>query len=99
MGITLVGYSPFYGGNRLPPAVSYTSLLANPLLASIGRLYGRSAAQVLVVWSLSLGVPVNPRTANVGYMNETVDAARDFMDGSFVLDETEMSQLSRLAAG
>jgi hypothetical protein len=33
---------------------------------------------------------------NVGYMNQTADVARDWLDGSFSLDESELLMLSRL---
>jgi hypothetical protein len=32
----------------------------------------------------------------VSYMNETADVARDWMDGSFSLDESELLMLGRL---
>jgi diketogulonate reductase-like aldo/keto reductase len=96
MGITLVGYSTFYGGDALPPAIAPSILLANPLVKSIAKKYNRSTAQVIVAWSLSLGVPVNPRTTNVSYMKDTADVARDWMAGLFSLDESELLMLSRL---
>jgi diketogulonate reductase-like aldo/keto reductase len=96
LGIALVGYSTFYGGGALPPAVAPSSLLANPLVKRIGEKYNRSTAQVLVAWSLSLGVPVNPRTMDLNYMLETANVARDWMAGLFRLDESELLLLSRL---
>ena len=71
MGITPNVYSTFCGGGVLPPAIALNSLLAYPLVKSIGNKYNRSTAQVVVAWSLSLGVPTNPRTIDVKDMKAT----------------------------
>ena len=76
--------------------MSYYSLLENPVVTSIGKSHGYSSAQVLLMWSFTLGVAVNPRTDNVNFMKENVAAAHGFLNSSFVLDVMEMSQLSRL---
>merc|ERR1711924_166000 len=86
MGIALNGYSPFgvadltdgsgsRGGHKWPKSVGTPSLLDEPSLKKIAQNHNATPAQVLIAWSLAVGVPVNPRTDKSEHMRENLDAA------------------------
>jgi len=85
LGITVNGYSPFgvpdlaagggsRGGHTWPPSVGEKSLFDEPLLKDIATKHNASVPQVLIAWSLEVGVSVNPRTMSPLHMKENLKA-------------------------
>ncbi|RCX17032.1 diketogulonate reductase-like aldo/keto reductase [Fontibacillus phaseoli] len=62
-GIFLEAWSPLGQGN----------LLTNDILVSIGKKYGKSAAQVILRWDLQVGVITIPKSVNEGRIIENAD--------------------------
>ncbi len=62
-GIFLEAWSPLGQGN----------LLENDTLVSIGKKYGKSAAQVILRWDLQVGVITIPKSVNEGRIKENAD--------------------------
>lgn len=84
LGIAVTGYSPFgvvdlarggggsRGGHSWPPSVGAATLLKEPAVLSVAAKHNASAAQVLIAWSLAVGVTVNPRTDKVEHMQDNL---------------------------
>ena len=49
-----------------PPSVGAQSLLEEPAVLKVAAARNATAAQVLISWSLAIGVTVNPRTKDEG---------------------------------
>ncbi|WFD36388.1 hypothetical protein MCUN1_003267 [Malassezia cuniculi] len=81
-GIHIVAYSPFGKGAHVQDA----------RLKAIGQKYGKSAAQVLVRWSLQKGYIVIPKSANAGRIREN-------MDVTYELSAEDMDTLDGLERG
>lgn len=62
-GIVLEAWSPLGQGN----------LLENETLVSIGKKYGKTAAQVILRWDLQVGVITIPKSVNEGRIKENAD--------------------------
>jgi len=62
-GIQLEAWSPLGQGN----------LLTNDTLVSIGKKYGKTAAQVILRWDLQVGVITIPKSVNEGRIIENAD--------------------------
>ncbi|WP_410769109.1 aldo/keto reductase [Fontibacillus sp. BL9] len=62
-GILLEAWSPLGQGN----------LLTNDTLVSIGKKYGKTAAQVILRWDLQVGVITIPKSVNEGRITENAD--------------------------
>jgi len=62
-GIQMEAYSPLTRGNKL----------ANPKLAEIAVKYGKSAAQILIRWSLQTGLVVIPKASSPTHLRENAD--------------------------
>lgn len=62
-GIVTEAHSPLGGGN----------LLTNPTIAAIAAAHGKSAAQILIRWSIQLGVMVAARSAHPEHIAENID--------------------------
>lgn len=73
--ITTEAYSPLGVGK----------LLENPTIATIAAAHGKSAAQVLIRWSLQLGNVVIPRSSNPARIAENIDV----FDFELTADEVE----------
>lgn len=80
-GLALVAYSPIAKGN----------VRSDEILAGIGRLHGKSAAQVCLRWLVQQGVVAIPRTSKVERLSENIDVF------DFELMEDEMAAVSALA--
>jgi len=96
LGIVVNGYSPFgvpdlassggsRGGHVWPSKVGTASLLQEPTVKTIAAKKNSSAAQVLIAWSLAVGVPVNPRTTNPDHMIENMMAFNLKLSSSDIL--------------
>ncbi|MET9275268.1 aldo/keto reductase [Kribbella sp. NPDC003557] len=68
-------------------------LLANPVLASIGGKYGKSAAQVMIRWHLQLGNVVIPKTVTPSRIKENFEVF------DFALDNDDMAAIADLETG
>lgn len=82
-GIALEAYSPLTRGRRLDHAT----------LASVAAEAGRTAAQVLIRWSLQKGFVVLPRSSNAGRIAENATVF------DFALDDAQMTTLDALDEG
>ena len=80
LGVVLEGYSPLARGQGL----------SHPLVGAIAERHRRSAAQVLIRWSIQQGVPAIPRSRDRG----RIAANRDVFD--FALEDSEMEALDGL---
>jgi len=69
------------------------TLLANPTVAGIAAAHGKTAAQVLIRWSVQLGNVVIPRSADPGRIAENAGVF------DFALTEADMDSLSALDDG
>jgi diketogulonate reductase-like aldo/keto reductase len=79
-GIAVEAYSPLTKGRRL----------GDPTVEQVAAEAGRTAAQVLIRWSLQKGFIVIPKSSNAGRIAENA-AVFDF-----VLDEPQMAMLDAL---
>ena len=68
-------------------------LLANPVLATIGTKYGKSAAQVMIRWHLQLGNVVIPKSRTAGRIKENFEVF------DFRLDNDDMATIADLETG
>ncbi len=82
-GIITEAYSPLGTGR----------LLDHPAIAEVAAAHGRSAAQVLIRWSLQLGNVVIPRSSDPARIGENIDVF------DFELTPTQMEVLSDLDDG
>ena len=69
-GIILQSWSPLGGGKDWD---FKGSLLANELLASIGKKYGKSVAQVILRWNIELGIVTIPKSVTPKRIKENMD--------------------------
>ena len=65
-------------------------LFSDPALTDIGRLHGRTAAQVMLRWHLQRGVAVIPKSVHLERMRENLDVF------DFSLSEEEMESIAAL---
>jgi 2,5-diketo-D-gluconate reductase A len=68
-------------------------LLAEPVLAEVGRSRNKSPAQVVLRWHIQLGNIVIPKSVTPSRIRENFDVF------DFSLDDAEMQQISSLATG
>jgi diketogulonate reductase-like aldo/keto reductase len=68
-------------------------LLADPVLAEVGRSVNKSPAQVVLRWHLQLGNVVIPKSVTPSRIRENFDVF------DFALDDAAMAQISSLATG
>ena len=66
------------------------TILALPLIQSVAKAHGRTAAQIIQRWEWQQGVVGNPRTMNSTHMKENLS----FFD--FKLSDIEMEQISTI---
>jgi len=55
------------------PDISSNIVLQEPLLASIGKKYGKSPAQVVLRWNIDLGIVTIPKSITPGRIKENID--------------------------
>lgn len=85
MGIAVQGYCPLGKG----------AALCNATVAAIARAHGRSAAQVLLRWSLQHGVITIPKSTNPAHVRDNVAC----LDGGWSLNAGDMGALDGLHQG
>ena len=61
--------------------------LADPSVLAIAAAHNKTAAQVLIQWEYSEGMPINVRSQNEGHMRENLDSY------DFTLSEDEVKVL------
>lgn len=76
-----------------PLAEGNFGIFSHPLLAEIGRRYGKSPAQVALRWNVQRGISVIPKTTHCQYMKQNLDI------WNFQLTEEEMAQVGSLDLG
>lgn len=76
-----------------PLAEGNFGIFSHPLLAEIGRRYGKSPAQVALRWNVQRGISVIPKTTHCRYMKQNLDI------WNFQLTEEEMTQVDSLDMG
>lgn len=81
LGVAVEAYSPLTRGKNLADAVP----------VAIAKAHGKSAAQVLIRWSLQRGFVVIPKSAR----KERIESNSKVFD--FVLTDEEMTQLDSVA--
>lgn len=84
-GIVMQAWSPFAEGQR--------HIFTNETLLSVGRKYGKTAAQTALRFLLQLGIPVIPKSAREERMRENL-AVFDF-----TLSEEDMASIGSLDDG
>ena len=67
--------------------------VANPVLASIGEKYGKSAAQVALRWHIEQGLVVIPKSNSVARIRE------NSLVFDFVLDADDLAAIAALETG
>ena len=82
-GISITAYSPVARGRADGDA----------LLAKIGKVHGKSAAQASLRWLIQQGIIVIPRTSKAERLKENIDIF------DFKLSDAEMKQIAGLARG
>ena len=82
-GIRLVAYCPLTRGDKLK----------HPLLVTLGRKHGKTAAQVMLRWALQHGVGAIPKSVRTARIDENA-ALFDF-----ALSDADMADLDRLDEG
>lgn len=81
-GIVPEAWGPFAEGKF--------NFFANPILNSIGRKYGKSAAQVALRWNIQRGVVVIPKSTHKECIEENIKI------WDFTLSEDDMDQIAKL---
>ncbi|MEV7607364.1 aldo/keto reductase [Paenarthrobacter sp. NPDC089322] len=83
-GIVTESYSPLGASS---------DLLNAPVLAGVGRKYGKSPGQVVLRWHVQQGLVAIPKTSNPQRMQENMDVF------DFELDHDDLAKLETLDAG
>ncbi|CAG2113675.1 unnamed protein product, partial [Medioppia subpectinata] len=81
-GIKMVAYSPLRGGDY--------QLVDNPVLAAIGKKYGKTAAQVALRWNFQRGVVVLPKAAKKKHQDDNIDIF------NFELAQEDMDKIANI---
>ncbi len=73
-----------------PLAECRNGLLQNPVLAEIGKKYGKTVAQVILRWELQRGIVIIPKSTHIERMEE------NFNIFDFALADEEMQKIAEL---
>ncbi len=73
-----------------PLAERRNGLLENPVLAEIGKKYGKTVAQVILRWELQRGIVIIPKSTHIERMEE------NFNIFDFALTDEEMQKIAEL---
>lgn len=73
-----------------PLVDSRNNIFDNTVIATIGKKYNKSNAQVALRWLIQRGIVAIPRTSNENYMSENIDIF------DFELDDADMKQIATL---
>ena len=70
LGIVVESWSPL-GGSK--PGEVRNSIIQDPLLATIGKKYNKTPAQVILRWNIDLGFITIPKSATPERIRENID--------------------------
>ncbi|WP_277934111.1 aldo/keto reductase [Campylobacter hyointestinalis] len=84
-GVAMESWAPFGEGK--------SGMFSNQTIASIGKKYGKTNAQVILRWLIQMGVVVIPKTVRKERMIENISVF------DFSLDESDMSLMAGLDSG
>ncbi|MFW5625047.1 MAG: aldo/keto reductase, partial [Campylobacter hyointestinalis] len=84
-GVAMESWAPFGEGK--------SGMFSNQTIASIGKKYGKTNAQVILRWLIQRGVVVIPKTVRKERMIENISVF------DFSLDESDMSLIAGLDSG
>ena len=89
-GIHITQYSPFGNQNEIYDAgKNMAKLIDDPLLAEVGKKYGKSGAQTALAWGIAHGHSVIPKS-------KTPSRIRANLGGDFVLEKADLDRLDGL---
>ncbi|CAF1515559.1 unnamed protein product, partial [Adineta steineri] len=100
--IQLVAYSPLGVPDVHRYPVTYQNktltgmsptLLQDPVISSIAKIYNRTEAQIILRWIHQLGVASNPRSMNETHMKENLD----IFANPFIINDSDMMRIANLA--
>ncbi|CAF4145010.1 unnamed protein product, partial [Adineta steineri] len=100
--IQLVAYSPLGVPDVHRYPVTYQNktltgmsptLLQDPVISSIAKIYNRTEAQIILRWIHQLGVASNPRSMNETHMKENLD----IFANPFTINDNDMMRIANLA--
>lgn len=83
--IQLEAWAPFGEGRG--------DMFTNPIIAEIGKKYGKTVAQVILRWHMQRGIVVIPKSTHIERMEENFDVF------NFVLTEEEMNVINEIDTG
>lgn len=84
-GCHIMSWAPFAEGRN--------NFFTNPVLVSIGKKYGKSAAQVALRWLIQRGVIIIPKSVRVERMKQNLDIF------DFALSDDDMKEIAGLDTG
>lgn len=76
-----------------PLAEGKNGLFTNPVLAEIGKKYGKSVAQVVLRWLLQRGVVIIPKSTHVERMEQNLNIL------DFSLTDADMTEIAKMDTG
>ena len=76
-----------------PLAEGKHGIFKNPTLVSIGKKYGKTAAQIALKFLIQNGIIVIPKTTHIERMKENIDLF------DFTLSEDDLLEIKRLDTG
>ena len=89
-GIIITQYSPFGNQNEIyDKGKNMGKLIDDPVLAEIGKKYGKSGAQVALAWGIAKGHSVIPKS-------KTPERIKANLDGDFKLDSADVAKVDGL---
>lgn len=89
-GIHVQQYSPFGNQNEIySSGQNMGKLIDDPVLAEVGKKYGKNGAQVALAWGIAHGHSVLPKS-------KTPSRIKANLEGDFKLDEADLKKLDGL---
>ena len=89
-GIVITQYSPFGNQNEIyDSGKNMGKLIDDPVLAEIGKKYGKSGAQMALAWGIAKGCSVIPKS-------KTPARIKANLEGDFKLEEEDVKRVDGL---